>query len=125
MDITEKIKSFEDACEALGLNPENLPVVDGLPEKDQKSIIAFYKLTIIIRALNEDWNPKWEYWDEAKYFNVFHVERNQPNIYASCSINIYTGTACGKRLTFKSMDLACYARKQFKELYIDYLFIGG
>ena len=53
--ITDKIKSFEDACKHLRLNPNDLPVVDMLPEKDRKSIIAFYKLTIIIRALNEGW----------------------------------------------------------------------
>ena len=44
--ITDKIKSFEDACKHLRLNPNDLPVVDMLPEKDRKSIIAFYKLRI-------------------------------------------------------------------------------
>jgi hypothetical protein len=65
--ITDKIKSFEDACKHLRLNPNDLPVVDMLPEKDRKSIIAFYKLTIIIRALNEGWEPDWSNWDEWKY----------------------------------------------------------
>ena len=73
--ITDKIKSFEDACKHLRLNPNDLPVVDMLPEKDRKSIIAFYKLTIIIRALNEGWEPDWSNWDECKYYNWFYVEK--------------------------------------------------
>lgn len=75
--ITDKIKSFEDACKHLGLNPNDLPVVDMLPEKDRKSIIAFYKLTIIIRALNEGWEPDWSNWDEWKYYNWFYVEKGE------------------------------------------------
>lgn len=75
--ITDKIKSFEDACKHLRLNPNDLPVVDMLPEKDRKSIIAFYKLTIIIRALNEGWEPDWSNWDECKYYNWFYVEKGE------------------------------------------------
>lgn len=75
--ITDKVKSFEDACKHLGLNPNDLPVVYMLPEKDRKSIIAFYKLTIIIRALNEGWEPDWSNWDKWKYYNWFYVEKRR------------------------------------------------
>ena len=125
--ITDKIKSFEDACKHLGLNPNDLPVVDMLPEKDRKSIIAFYKLTIIIRALNEGWEPDWSNWDEWKYYNLFYVEkggdqRSSGFRYGTtdfASTRMHTGS----RLCFKNIELAKYATEQFKELYREYLLI--
>jgi hypothetical protein len=125
--ITDKIKSFEDACKHLRLNPNDLPVVDMLPEKDRKSIIAFYKLTIIIRALNEGWEPDWSNWDEWKYYNLFYVEkggdqRSSGFRYGTtdfASTRMHTGS----RLCFKNIELAKYATEQFKELYREYLLI--
>ena len=125
--ITDKIKSFEDACKHLRLNPNDLPVVDMLPEKDRKSIIAFYKLTIIIRALNEGWEPDWSNWDEWKYYNWFYVEKGKDqrssgfrcdDTYCAC-----TDSNAGSRLCFKNIELAKYAAEQFKELYREYLLI--
>ena len=65
VSITEKVKTFEDACVILGLDPEKLPIVEYLPEKDQISIIAYYKLAIITRALNEGGDFRPFYWDEG------------------------------------------------------------
>lgn len=125
--ITDKVKSFEDACKHLGLNPNDLPVVDMLPEKDRKSIIAFYKLTIIIRALNEGWEPDWSNWDEWKYYNRFYVEKGEDQRSSGfrygttdfASTRMHTGS----RLCFKNIELAKYATEQFKELYREYLLI--
>ena len=125
--ITDKVKSFEYACKHLGLNPNDLPVVYMLPEKDRKSIIAFYKLTIIIRALNEGWEPDWSNWDEWKYYNWFYVEKGGDQ--RSSGFRYYdthctaTGTSTGSRLCFKNIELAKYAAEQFKELYREYLLI--
>lgn len=125
--ITDKIKSFEDACKHLGLNPNDLPVVDMLPEKDRKSIIAYYKLTIITRALNEGWEPDFSNWDEYKYYNWFYVEENKDQrswgfrYLGTCYA--YAITLIGSRLCFKNRELAKYATEQFKELYREYLLI--
>ena len=125
--ITDKVKSFEDACKHLGLNPNDLPVVYMLPEKDRKSIIAFYKLTIIIRALNEGWEPDWSNWDKWKYYNWFYVEKGGDQ--RSSGFRYYdthctaTGTSTGSRLCFKNIELAKSAAEQFKELYREYLLI--
>lgn len=124
--ITDKIKSFEDACKHLRLNPNDLPVVDMLPEKDRKSIIAFYKLTIIIRALNEGW-ADWSNWDEWKYFNWFYVEKGEDQRSSGFRSDItgytYVDTHADSRLCFKNIELAKYAAEQFKELYREYLLI--
>lgn len=125
--ITDKIKSFEDACKHLGLNPNDLPVVDMLPEKDRKSIIAYYKLTIITRALNEGWEPDFSNWDEYKYYNWFYVEENKDQRssgFRYCGTGYtYSDATIGSRLCFKNRELAKYATEQFKELYREYLLI--
>ena len=119
-----EIKSYEDACKALGLNPENLPEVVNLPEKDRKSIIAYYKLTIIIRALNEGWEPNWNDCEEYKYFNWFYIDAGFAYAYATNAAT-NTRTDTGSRLCFKNATLARYARETFESLYFDYLFIDA
>lgn len=66
MNITDKVKSFEDACQLLGIKT-TLPEVSMLPVNHQKAIIAHYKLVIIAEAINEGWKPNWDNWDERKY----------------------------------------------------------
>jgi hypothetical protein len=121
--ITDKVKTFEDACKVLGLDPKQLPVVDLLPEKDRKSIIAYYKLTVIIRALNEGWEPNWNDWDEYKYFNWFYLDSAGFGGAATTTAATGTYTNIGSRLCFKNDTLARYARVQFRDLYFEYLFI--
>ncbi len=69
--ITDRVKTFEDACRILKIDPAatfelstSAPELEG----DLKSIAAYTKLTIIVRALNEGWKPNWEDSSEAKYF---------------------------------------------------------
>jgi hypothetical protein len=126
MDVTKKITSYEDACKELGLNPEKLPIVEELPEKDRKSIIAYYKLVIIIRALNEGWEPnpssrEWKYWNYFYYANA-GAAAGLVCAYANYAPS-HTNPAIGSRLCFKDYELATYAREQFRDLYFEYLFI--
>jgi hypothetical protein len=126
--ITDKVKTFEDACKILGLDPENVPVVEHLPEKDRKSIVAYYKLTIITRALNEGWEPDFSDWNQRKYWNWFYIKKNNgaDADFASAYTN---GTASnttayvGHRLFFKARELATFTHEQFRDLYFEYLFI--
>jgi hypothetical protein len=127
MNIIEKIKSFEDACAVLSIEP-NLPVVSGLVEKHKKSIIAFYKLCIIIQALNEGWEPDWKNLNQNKYYNYFLVGGSafygaNAGFVGSYSADspATTTAAFGSRLCFKSKKLAEYVRINFIELYKDYL----
>lgn len=115
-NITEKIKSFETACEFLGLDPKKLPLVDKLPEKDRKSIIAYYKLSIITRALNEGWEPDWKNINENKWWNFFYTDSASGFVYSATN-STDTNADIGARLCFKNSDLAAYAGKQFQQLY--------
>lgn len=126
MKITKKIsckKAFEQACKELGLNPSDLPIVDSLPKKYQKSIIAYYKLTIIIRALNEGWeadfsnNSQWKYW-------VYVWVDSAGFVYAyTHSAATHANAAFGSRLCFKDRETAQFAIDNFMPLYEEYLLI--
>ena len=124
MKITEKVKSFEDACQILNIEA-NLPQVEMLPENHKKAIIAHYKLIIIAEALNEGWKPDWDNDDEWKYYPWFDMEGSSSGVCFSCNVYGYWDTfshVCS-RLCFKSRELAEYAGKQFPEIYKNYMTI--
>ena len=75
LPITERIKTFDDACEVLG---ENNDLVKAYKETmptytytDAKDILAYLKLRIICAALNEGWKPKFTE-DEYRYYPWFY-----------------------------------------------------
>ena len=76
--VTERIKTFEDACNALG--DENILVqayrtaesnTSG-NQKDVSDVIAYLKLRIIAAALNEGWEPTFDK-DERCYYPWFYL----------------------------------------------------
>jgi hypothetical protein len=120
----KKIKTFEDACKAVNVDPTKLPDVSMLTPGMQKFIMANYKLSIIAEALNEGKKADWFNWDEYKYFPWFEInadESNRSGVGFSDSDYVLwrTFTGVGSRLSFRSRELALYAGKQFEELYKD------
>ena len=76
--VTERIKTFEDACNALG--DENILVqayrtaesnTSG-NQKDVSDVVAYLKLRIIAAALNEGWKPNFD-GDECRYYPWFYI----------------------------------------------------
>ena len=126
MKITKKIsceKAFEKACNELGLNPKDLPIVDSLPEKDQKSIIAYYKLTIIIRALNEGWEADFSNHNQWKYWVYVWVDSAGFVCANAATAATDANAAFGSRLCFKDRETAQFAIDNFMPLYEEYLLI--
>ena len=124
-NITDRVKSFEDACQVLGIST-NVPEVKGLPRKHQKAIIANYKLIIIAEALNEGWKPNWQDSDEYKYYPWFDMS-NPAGV--GCS---YTNPAAstaianfGSRLCLKNRELAIYFGQTFTDLFNDSLLLNA
>lgn len=77
-DVTERIKTFEDACEELG---NDHPFVRTYNEyarniseenKNDVDVIAYLKLRIIVAALNEGWEPKFTD-DEYRWYPWFKL----------------------------------------------------
>lgn len=152
MDITDKIKTFDDACKAIGLaGPEALPEL--LQEKYAaivpSHIKAQLKLEIITLALNEGWQhipdgKHYAYWpwfclytageiadmgkegaEERAMINATDVSDVFAGLgyaYSDCAWSLSTATF-GSRLAYKSRELARYSGKQFIELWKEALLI--
>ena len=76
--VTERIKTFEDACNELG---EDNPLVQAYRSadfntsgnsKDVLDVIAYLKLRIIAAALNEGWEPQFTE-EEYRWFPWFYL----------------------------------------------------
>jgi len=109
LPIIERVKSFEDACKVLKINSKKLPLVDALPEEHQKSIVAYYKLIIIAKALNEGWTPNWDNYNEYKYFAWFEINSSGFGFSNSTYVDWGADTDVGSRLCFKSIELVLHA----------------
>lgn len=138
--VTERIKTFEDACKELRIEADK---VDLGFEPD---VVAYMKLRIICAALNEGWKPEFTE-DEVRWYPWFwlytqdeinnmpedeKIERhlistgdykteyagfayaNSPYAPSDTSTNI------GSPLCLKSEALAVYCGKQFINLWADF-----
>ena len=80
--VTERIKTFEDACNELGEDHPVVSVYDALVSRANgeqslaewmgKDVVAFLKLRIIADTLNEGWHPKFTE-DECRYYPWFYI----------------------------------------------------
>ena len=68
-EVRERIKTFEDACREIGIDAEawNRDKISLGLEPD---VLAFLKLRIIVKALNEGWEPQFIE-DEYRYYPWF------------------------------------------------------
>lgn len=71
MNTEKKIASYEDACRVLNIQPINEEAFNIFPKEDQRSMLAYHKLTVITRALNNGWKPNWDDQNEWKYYPLF------------------------------------------------------
>lgn len=78
MDVTARIKTFEDACRELGndhlmvLAYRNTNLRDPEVIEENRDIIAYMKLRIITAALNEGWQPQFTQ-DEWRWYPWFYL----------------------------------------------------
>lgn len=144
-DITERIKTFEDACEALG-NEHPLvieyKIISGAYDI-MDDLYAYLELRIICAALNEGWEPTFDK-DECYFypgFRPYHEEKDAnkecrvplwSNINANANGDIafvsagstgsYSIAAHSVPLALKTKELAEYCGKQFRDIWADFLF---
>ncbi len=126
------IKSFEDACKVLNLEPEKVtPDFSMFPEKHQKAMTAHAKLVIIAEAINfvendyKPWSPDWTNGKWDKYCLWFDMNNGSaPSGFSYFDYAYWRSTTnVGSRLCFISSEAARYAGKQFIDLYRDYFVI--
>lgn len=115
--VNGKIETFEEALEHQGIDKDAFEDSCKGLEKDE---IAYKKIKIIAKALNNGWTPNWDNDNEYKCYPWFNM---QSGVGFSLSYYVFwrTGTHVGSRLCYKSSDLAIYAGKQFESIYKDFL----
>ena len=113
--ITDRVKTFDDACEVLGINRLTFS------DSDTPDEIAYKKIKIIVKALNEGWAPNWDNSSEYKYYPWFDMTKN--GFSGVFSDRWFACTTVGSRLCFKNAELAKYAGTQFNSIYKDFFHI--
>lgn len=154
LPATERVKTYEDAVWELG---NDHPLVEAassaewrFTNSEDKDIIAYLKLRVIVAALNDGWKPqfvpgelRWYPWYELiskdEYDAMSEDEKQERRCVGRSSnyavavgglvysvadfASSYSDAHYGSRLAFKSEALAEYAGKQFAELFADFCFI--
>lgn len=125
-DITERIKTFEDACNALGdehtlVTQYRLTAAAYKGDPMTEDFIAFLKLRIIAAAINEGWEPTFDK-DEERWYPWFKIKQGGLVFAFAYGAGSLSGTGYGVRLVFKSKELAEYAGKQFVDIYKDFCY---
>lgn len=121
-EITDRVKTYEDACKVLGVEPINEQ--NAKAQGFRSDEIARRKLETIAAALNEGWKPDWNNTDQYKYYPYFYIQENakgkgSAGLSYAVTIDAATNTnaSIGSRLCFYASRLARYASNQFTDLY--------
>ena len=148
--VTERIKTFEDACNELGdehpLVKEYCGVIN-INLDIKQDLISYLKLRIICAALNEGWEPQFTT-DEYRWYPWFYLytqedidkmdEENKKKLWRFCggsgdgshfglagadSYHAWSrsGSHVSARLAVKSEELAKYFGNQFIDIWADYM----
>lgn len=146
-EVRERIKTFEDACREIGIDAEawNRDKISLGLEPD---VLAFLKLRIIVKALNEGWEPRFTE-DECRYYPWFVLytgeeynrldEEEKSRVvfrsysdaaalggvsYANAAYDSSSTVAfIGVRLAFKTSELAAYCGRQFLDIWANFVFL--
>ena len=136
IDITERVKTFEDAVAILGSSNKAVVNYHALRKvTSAKDILAFAKLRVIAEALNEGWNPTFSKYENRYYlwFRLYSKDEfdSLSEYYKNrCSFacaRVYDASSgfyaqSSSRLCFKTRELAEYCGNQFIDIWADYLF---
>ena len=145
-DVKERIKTFEDACREIGIDAEAWSR-DKISLGLEPDVLAFLKLRIIVKALNEGWEPQFIE-DEYRYYPWFILYTGEEynkldeeeksrvvcrSYYADAlggvsyavasSDSSYAVAYIGVRLAFKTSELAAYCGRQFLDIWADFVFL--
>lgn len=124
-----KINSLQEACEKLGYDINNvLPDVSKMPEKKQRSTIAFAALDVISEAAREGKEPDWNDRGQRKWFAWWDMEVDDNNptgfrFLVSTYSYAYSITGSGSRLCFFSEEDCKFHAEKFIDLYRDMMVI--
>lgn len=147
-NVMDRVKTFEDACIETGTD---IQAFNEMTKNLDEHVVTYMKLSIIVKALNEDdkfpyfTKDEWRYYpyfwlytkDEYEKMNAKDREKISRVLFRSYSNASSNGGVAyasaqdgasaasnnvGARLAFRNKELALYAGKQFIDLYVKHLF---
>lgn len=147
-NVMDRVKTFEDACIETGTD---IQAFNEMTKNLDEHVVTYMKLSIIVKALNEDdkfpyfTKDEWRYYpyfwlytkDEYEKMNAKDREKISRVLFRSYSYAYsgggvtcahawddasYADSSVGARLAFRNKELALYAGKQFIDLYVKHLF---
>lgn len=147
-NVMDRVKTFEDACIETGTD---IKAFNEMIKNLDEHVVTYMKLSIIIKALNED--DKFPYFtkEECRYYPYFwlytkdeyeKMSTKSRETFSRVLFRLYdvaysngrvadtyvlldaSGTSynVGARLVFRTRELALYAGKQFIDLYVKHIF---
>lgn len=141
LPVTDRVKTFKDACREVCIDPSMYFI---RCNNEPADVIAYMKLRVICKALNEGWEPQFTEGEE-RWNPVFLLWSNEELSLMSDDqkakrhlIDRYSGDWAGfshsvsenaiepyvsnyaSRLCLKSQQLADYCGKQFVNLWADF-----
>ncbi len=117
-NITDKIKTVEDAFKATGrpqLDFENVP------EDMREYVKAQYEASVVAEAINEDWKADWSDDNQKKYFPWFYNSGGGFVFGDAYCHDSDADAGCASRLCFQDRERAAYFGTHFLELNVKIL----
>lgn len=124
LSIMDRVKTFEDALALADekTREEYLKSVEGFNTPDE---IAYKKLKLITKVVNEDWVADYTDFTQRKYYlwgGYLYYGASAGFLVAYCSNSSGdTYVTVGSRLNFESREKALYVGNHFLDLWNDYL----
>lgn len=115
------IKTFAEACEECGTTEVEFNELFGHIGLSDDTI-AYEKMKIIVKAINQGWEPDWDNTNQRKYWPYFKLSSG----FGFSFSNYYFGhsiTLVGSRLCFETEEKCTYSAKQFIDIYEQFLTI--
>ena len=119
--ITDRVKTWADACEIKGIDPvKSLPFPS--PADDiQEALNGTYQMFIICEVLCQGWKPDFSNSNQYKYTPYFKWNTSGFGFSDTNYVSWDTISTVGSRLVYPSSDLAIYAGTQFIDIYNKFL----
>lgn len=119
LDITDRIKTFDDVLIYLKMDAKHVNELSIGLSKDE---VAYRKLKLIVKVLNEGWTPDWSNGNQFKYYPSFTMNSPSDVVFPWSGYDGWTKISyVGSRLCFKSSKLAEHAGKTFTSIYHDFM----
>ena len=113
--ITDIVKTFDDAYEMAGR--PRIPDFCEFSGADRSFFEHMWKMSIIVKALNEGWEPDWDNDNESKYYPYFYMSPSGFAFDGTHYAYTLAHAGCGSRLRFRTSELARYAGEQFLDIW--------